>query len=64
MTSGNHACEAKPTAGASDPRIRNMDSRRASWKACPVSCAATATAAIVSELPTGWLRRITFARGS
>ena len=61
---GNHACDAKPVAGASAPRKRKPVSWAASWKAWPVSCAATATAATELEPPTGGDRRITLLRGS
>ena len=61
---GNQACEAKPAAGTSAPRSLKPASPRACWKACPVSWAATATAATELELPTGADSRIVFERGS
>ena len=63
-TSGNQSCEAKPVAGTSAPRKRKPASWWASWNACPVSWAATATAATELELPTGADRRMTLPRGS
>ncbi len=61
---GNHACDAKPVAGASAPRKRKPASWRASWKAWPVSWAATATAATELEPPTAGDSRMVRSRGS
>ena len=64
MTSGNHACEAKPTAGASDPRMPEQRLAAGVLEGVPGLVRGDGDGGDRVELPTGWLRRITFARGS